>query len=151
MKKKWYLIILAVILLLIQLIRIDKTNPNVDPAKDFIAINNPSPEIAKMIKTSCYDCHSNESKYPWYSNIAPISWYLKNHINEARGRVNFSEWGDYPANKISRKLEACSEDVTEGEMPLGSYTLMHSNANLNSEQVKILSEWFKEESEKIQD
>ncbi len=149
MKKKWYLIIAVAILLVIQFIRIDKTNPPVNLAKDFISITNAPPEIAKIIKTSCYDCHSNESVYPWYSNIAPVSWYLKNHINEARGRVNFSEWADYPANKITRKLEACSEDVEEGEMPLSSYTLIHSAASLNKDQIKLLSEWFKKESEKV--
>jgi len=150
MKKKWYLIILVFILLMIQFIRIDKTNPAVDPAKDFITINNPPLEIAKVIKSSCYDCHSNETTYPWYSNIAPVSWYLKNHINEARKRVNFSEWADYPTNKALKKLEACADDIIEGEMPLSSYTLMHSSASLNSGQIKTLSEWFKKESEKKQ-
>ena len=151
MKKKWYFLIIIAILLAIQLIRIDKTNPPVDLNKDFITVTSPPPEIAKMIKTSCYDCHSNEIEYPWYSNVAPASWYLKNHINEARSRVNFSEWADYPEEKISRKLEACAEDVEEGEMPLSSYTLIHSAADLNPEQIKVLSQWFKQQSEKVKE
>jgi hypothetical protein len=148
MKKKWYLIAIPAFLLIIQFIRIDKKNPPVDLSKDFITITNPPVEIAKMIKSSCYDCHSHESVYPWYSNVAPVSWYLKNHINEARGRVNFSEWANYPADKAAHKLEACSEDVEEGDMPLSSYTLMHSNAKLSDVQAKTLSEWFKNESKK---
>jgi hypothetical protein len=148
MKKKWYLFIIVAILLIIQLIRIDKTNPPVDIAKDFITVTNPPADIAKIIKTSCYDCHSNETVYPWYSNVAPVSWYLKNHINEARHRVNFSEWANYPVQKVSRKLEACAEDIEHGEMPLSSYNLIHTGSKLNQDQSKILSDWFKKESEK---
>ncbi len=148
MKKKWYWILVIVILIVIQFFRIDKTNPPVDASKDFLSITNPPADIAKMIKTSCYDCHSNESVYPWYSNVAPASWYLKNHINEARKRVNFSEWANYPAEKALRKLEACSEDIEENEMPLGAYTLIHSEAKLNPEQSKKLAEWFKNASAK---
>jgi len=148
MKKKWYLVALVAFLLLIQLIRIDKKNPPVDLSKDLITITNPPVEIAKMIKSSCYDCHSHESTYPWYSNLAPVSWYLKNHIKEAREHVNFSEWANYKPDKAKRKLDACAEDIEEGDMPLSSYTLMHSNAKLSAEQTKLLSEWFKKESEK---
>ncbi len=147
MKKKYFLIGFVAFLLIIQLFRIDKTNPTVDIKKDFIAISNPPQEIASIIKTSCYDCHSNESVYPWYANVAPVSWYLKNHIIEARNRVNFSEWADYRPDKAKRKLEACAEDIEEGYMPLSSYTLMHSNAKISSEQAKLVGQWFKDLSQ----
>jgi len=142
MKKKWYFIIVLIALVLMQFIRIDKTHPEINPTNDFINIKNPPPEIAQMIKTSCYDCHSFESKYPWYAEVAPVSWYLKNHINEARHRVNFSEWASYEPEKASRKLHACADDIKEGDMPLSSYTLIHGDASLNQEQIKQLSEWF---------
>ena len=148
MKKKWYLIAIIALLIIIQLFRIDKTNPPIEIAKDFITITNPPADIAKMIKTSCYDCHSHESVYPWYSNIAPVSWFLKGHINEAREHVNFSEWANYPLDKVKRKLDACSEDIEKGDMPLGSYTMIHTNAKLNAEQSKKLSDWFENESKK---
>lgn len=146
MKKKWIFIILLVLLVLVQFIRIDKTHPEIDKNNDFINIKNPPPEIAQMIKTSCYDCHSYESKYPWYAEVAPVSWYLKNHINEARERVNFSNWADYTKEKAARKLNACAEDVEEEEMPLSSYTLIHGEASLNKEQIKQLGNWFAEQA-----
>ena len=113
------------LLVLIQFIRIDKTNPPADPAKDFIALKNPPQAVANMLKASCYDCHSNKSTYPWYTNVAPVSWWVKRHITEGRQELNFSEWGDYTPKKAAHKLDESYEMVTEGEMPLSSYTLMH--------------------------
>ena len=87
--------ILLVVFIAIQAFRIDKTNPQAAKELDFISINKPSKDITQLLKASCYDCHSNESKYPWYSNVAPVSWFLKHHIDEAREEVNFSEWGSF--------------------------------------------------------
>lgn len=141
MKKK-ILIALVVVLVLIQLIRIDKTNPEVVLANDFIEINKPSAEIASMMKSSCYDCHSSQSKYPWYSNVAPVSWLLKNHINEAREHFNFSEWSSYDAKDQAHILEECAEEIEKGKMPMKSYVLMHSEANLSDEQKDALIAYF---------
>lgn len=141
MKKKIFLA-LVVVLVLIQLIRIDKTNPEVVLANDFIELNKPSAEIASIIKTSCYDCHSNQSEYPWYSNIAPVSWLVKNHINEGREHFNFSEWASYDAQDQRHILEECAEEVEEGEMPMKPYVLMHSEANLSDEQKEALISYF---------
>lgn len=121
----------VILLVLIQLIRIDKTNKALTPENDFINLTKPDTEIAFILKTSCYDCHSNEVTYPWYTNIAPISWWIKHHINEGSEHLNFSEWGTYSAKKADHKLEECVEMVSEGEMPMWSYTLMHSNAKLD--------------------
>ena len=84
MRTKKRLLILLGILLLIQLIRIDKTNPPIDPAVDFEPVVKPPDDVMVLLKSACYDCHSNETRYPWYSNVAPVSWWLKHHINEAR-------------------------------------------------------------------
>ncbi len=148
MKKKHWLILILVILVVIQFIRIDKTMPEAKAESDFILIVNPPTEIANLIKTSCYDCHSYQIKFPWYSEIAPVSWYLKHHVNEGLERVNFSDWTSYSKEKASRKLEACAEVIEEGEMPLSSYTLMHSEARLNVEQQKQLIEWLESEADK---
>ncbi len=133
---------LIVFLVLIQFIRIDKTNPPVDKKKDFITLTNPSPEVKAILITSCYDCHSNESTYPWYSNVAPVSWWLKNHINEGREHLNFSEWGSYTEKRQQHKLDECIEEVEEGEMPLSSYTVTHKNAALSPAQKEKFNSWI---------
>lgn len=141
MKKK-IAIGFLILLLGIQFIRIDKTNPPLIEGADIISIESPNEEVQAILKTSCYDCHSNEVKYPWYTNVAPISWFVGHHIEEGREHLNFSEWGNYSQEKKEHKLEELVEEVEEGEMPLNSYTWMHSEATLSEEQVILLTEWF---------
>lgn len=136
------------LLVIIQFIRIDKTNPAVVIENDFIVQTNPPEHIQTILKTSCYDCHSNESTYPWYTNVAPISWWVKQHINEAREELNFSEWGTFNAKRQKHKLEEVYEEVEEGEMPLPSYLIVHSEAKLTTEQKNELVAWFKAEKGK---
>jgi hypothetical protein len=135
---------IATIILLMQFFTIDKTQAEVDPAKDLIAITEPSDDVISILKTSCYNCHSDETEYPWYSNIAPVSWWIKDHIEEAKGHLNFSIWGDYSLKKQDHKLDEVYEEVEEGEMPLPSYTWIHSEANLSSEQREELINWVKD-------
>ncbi|HVD98093.1 MAG TPA: heme-binding domain-containing protein [Cytophagaceae bacterium] len=131
-----------VLLLVIQVFRIDKTNPPVDVKNDFISTTNAPLAVGQILKTSCYDCHSNETRYPWYTNVAPLSWWVKDHINEGREELNFSEWKNYNAKKADHKLEECIEQIEEGEMPMYSYTLSHSEATLSEAQKKLLIDWF---------
>src|SRR6185436_5204343 len=133
---------IILILLVIQFIRIDKTNPPLKEEKDLISGLNPPPGITHILKTSCYDCHSNETAYPWYTNVAPVSWWIKNHINNGREELNFSEWINYTSRKKDHKLEECVEMVEGNEMPLYSYTLLHRNAILNGDQRHALAVWF---------
>ncbi len=139
--KKYILWGVLVVILMIQFIRIDKTNPASDPAIDFIAMTNPPAEVADMIKTSCYDCHSNQVNYPWYTNVAPVSWWVKKHINEGREHLNFSEWGNYEQGRQNHKLEEFYSEVKEGEMPLKSYLIIHSEAKLSDAQVQQMTDW----------
>lgn len=126
-----------------QFFRIDKTNPDGDPTKDFINLKNPPSELAALIKDACYDCHSNLTKYPWYTDIAPFSWWIKGHIDHAREHLNFSDWTAYDAEKADHKLEECVEYVSDGRMPLKSYVLMHSEAKMTEAQRKAMADWFK--------
>ncbi len=143
MKKKILYGFIA-ILILIQFIRIDKTNSEIIAENDFIIATKAPEEIATLLKSSCYDCHSNESKYPWYSNVAPVSWWVKDHINEAREELNFSEWGTFDEKRKDHKLEEAVEHLEEGEMPLKSYTWIHGEAKLTAEQKTQLINWLKE-------
>ena len=140
---KKVLIFLLVVLVIMQFFRIDKTNPKVEKAKDLIAITNPPAVIEKMLRSACYDCHSNETKYPWYSNVAPVSWVLADHIKEGREYLNFSKWGDYSEDKANHKLHECEEEVEHKEMPIKGYTLTHGDADLSDEQREKLADWFK--------
>ncbi len=143
MKKIIYGII--AVLILIQFFRIDKTNPEVISGNDYINITNPPENVTSILKTSCYDCHSNSSAYPWYSNIAPISWWVKDHINEGREELNFSEWATFTEKRKKHKLEECIEMIDENEMPLNSYTIMHGNAKLTADDKGYLIEWFEKQ------
>ena len=133
---------LVVLLVIIQFIRIDKTNPPIDKRIDFITLTQPAAEVKGILLTSCYDCHSNETKYPWYTNIAPVSWWMKNHVNEGREHLNFSEWGNYTVKHQQHKLEECIEEVHEGEMPLSTYTRMHKETALSPAQQEQLNAWI---------
>jgi len=137
-------IVLAVIALLviIQFFRIDKSHPPIDQKKDFITFTKAPAEIGTLVKNACYDCHSYETKYPWYFNVAPVSWLLKNHVNEGRRHVNFSLWRDYDKEKQAKRLDHCTEMINEGEMPLSAYVMMHSEADLSAAQKKELTDYF---------
>ncbi|MEC5172071.1 heme-binding domain-containing protein [Chryseobacterium nepalense] len=115
---KKVLTVILVAFIIIQFFPIDKTNPAPTPGMDFLKIKNTQTEIAKLIKVSCYDCHSNETTYPWYSNIAPASWIMKNHIDEGRKELNFSTFAMYEQKDQAHKLQECIEMVESKEMPL---------------------------------
>ena len=141
--RKTFFYALLGIFVIMQFFRIDKTNPPVVAELDFINIMKPSDEISAMLKAACYDCHSHEVKYPWYTNIAPVSWWVKGHIDHGIGELNFSEWGNYPAKKANHKLEESYEKVENKQMPLTSYLIMHSEAKLSEEQRAQLVDFFK--------
>lgn len=145
---KKVLLALALILLLIQLIRPDK-NQSLDTAsiKSGFAVN---AEVDNVLKTACYDCHSNYTEYPWYSNIQPVAWWLNSHIEEGKSHLNFSTFMNYPLYRQYHKLEEIDEVLAEGEMPLKSYTLVHRNAALDQSQKDLLIEWSKNMRDSMQ-
>lgn len=148
--KRTFLVLLA-ILVVIQFFGIDKANPPINKAEEFMARTNPPADVAKIIKDACYDCHSHETKYPWYASVAPVSWWMGHHIEEARGHLNFSIWAAYDAEKKAHKAEECAEEVEKGLMPLKPYAKMHAEARLSDKQRERLITWFKsvEEREKL--
>jgi hypothetical protein len=144
MKKylKWTAIALLMILLVLQFFQINKTNPEIKPAEDFLVINKTEASTAKLIKDACYDCHSHETKYPWYTNVVPLSWWIKKHIAKGREELNFSTWATYSAKKADHKLEESIEMIEEKKMPLKSYVIAHSEAKLSPDKIKQLSDYF---------
>ncbi len=140
---KKILIILAVLFVIIQFFRIDKTNPPVNEGMDFLTIKNTPENVASKIRASCYDCHSNETKYPWYSNVQPVAWFLKSHIDEGRTKLNFSTFATYEPKRQAHKLAEAVEMVETGEMPMESYLLAHPEAKLTQEERQMIIDYFR--------
>ncbi len=139
---KKILIVVAVIVIGIQFIPVDRSNPPVTQE-----INAP-PNVMTILKTSCYDCHSNETNWPWYSYVAPVSFLIASDVHNGRKRVNFSEWDKYDEKKREKKLGGIMEAVEEGEMPLPKYLITHPDAEMNSEKIRVLKDWVTSSDDK---
>ncbi len=143
---KKFLKIFAIVIVvfgLIQLIPIDRTNPPVNKAQNFVDVQKTPANISMVLKNACYDCHSNETKYPNYSYIAPISWSVKNHINEGRKRLNFSVWTTYSQELKVGMLKNTISTVTNRKMPIPGYMVYHEEANITEVERKLLENYFK--------
>jgi Haem-binding domain len=148
--KKWLRMIgilglLAVIAM--QLANPSHQNPPVLPGHDLMATNAPPPSVALLLRNSCYDCHSFETKWPWYGQVAPVSWLLARDINAARSNLNFSDWPHDDASRARKRWRHIAEAVENGEMPLPSYTRMHPEARLDERQRDELVKWAKEQAD----
>ncbi|TWP22915.1 cytochrome C [Apibacter muscae] len=140
MKKK--ILIALAILLAIQLFRIDKTNKPINKNLDYVSLTYAPKNIEKILEKSCYNCHSNQTIYPWYANVAPISWLVKSHINEGKKFLNFSEYGLYNVYQKDHINKGLYEVIKNGRMPLSSYLFLHQEDNLSKEQRQELLNWF---------
>ncbi|HYX06854.1 MAG TPA: heme-binding domain-containing protein [Bacteroidales bacterium] len=98
-------------------------------------------DVQTVLKKACFDCHSNQTERPWYSYVAPVSYFLASDVHEARDHMNFSEWGTYSTVEAHDKANHICKMVKEGKMPLKAYTLMHKEARLSDRQVKLLCNW----------
>jgi hypothetical protein len=139
--KKILLAILAVVVL-IQFIRPEKNNSQ-NYSNDISKVVDVPTEVQEILKTSCNDCHSNNTVYPWYSEIAPISWYLASHVNEGKEHLNFSEWTVYNENQKSHIIKDIEEELEEQKMPLKSYLIIHKDAKMTEDQYNTLLNWVK--------
>jgi hypothetical protein len=140
MSKTLKFIVLAVVILLVvsQFIQSDRSNPPTNPESTFGVVAKPSPEVAAIVKRACYDCHSNNTVWPWYSRIAPVSWLVADDVKEGRAHMNFSEWGLLGADVAQKRLMSACDEVKAGGMPLWQYRLMHPEAKLSEQDIKII-------------
>lgn len=129
---------LFIILVGIQFIRPDSNNDNRVMATDFIKTYEVPAQMGSILRRACYDCHSNNTKYPWYSYIQPIGWLLNKHIREGKKKLNFSEFGTYSERKQISKLKSMKNQIKQNKMPLPSYTMIHPNALLTSEEKNLI-------------
>lgn len=146
---KWTVIVLVVLFLGIQLMRPARSNPAVDESQTIEGRTQMAPQIKAIFERSCNDCHSNKTVWPWYTNVAPISWWIAGHINDARQNMNLSEWGKLDRDHQDRKLRQICDEVTDGGMPLPSYLPMHPKAKLSDQDKKTLCDWTAAERERL--
>lgn len=146
---KWIVIVLLVVFVAAQFKRPAKTNPPIDPAQTIEAHTQMTPQVAAILDRSCNDCHSNKTRWPWYSNVAPASWLVIGHVDDARKDLNLSEWTKRDKDRQSKKLLQMCDEVTEGAMPLWSYTPLHPGSKLSAADVKTLCDWVNGERARI--
>lgn len=143
------ILVLAAGLLGAQFYRPARENPPVDTAQALEAHATVPGPILDLLKRSCYDCHSSETRWPWYSHVAPTSWLVARDVRLGRGQLNFSTWGEYnPYDRADMLDEACKR-VTTGEMPLPPYVMMHSRARLSAADVASLCAWTQAEAARL--
>ena len=145
---KWLGISLAIALVVIQFIRPARTNPPVDETSTLSARLQMTPEVEAILNRSCVDCHSHKTAWPWYSNVAPVSWLLTHDVNEGRRHWNVSNWPSDPKRSAHRLEEMC-EQVEKGEMPMAIYVTMHPTAKLSDADKKTLCDWANGERQRL--
>jgi hypothetical protein len=146
---KIVLVVIVVGLIMIQFFQSDKSAPAVDPSQTLESTTNVPPDIDMILSTSCNDCHTNKTVYPWYAYIQPSGWLLNDHIQDGRRHLNFSVWNTYDLTKKRKKMEEICDEVKAGTMPLPSYLWIHGNAVLTEGQAKALCAWANAEEDRL--
>ncbi|MDP7005751.1 MAG: heme-binding domain-containing protein [Phycisphaerales bacterium] len=134
-KRTWVLFFVIDLLVVIQFIPVNRDNPDVTGEIEAPA------DVMAILRRACYDCHSNETVWPWYSYVAPASWLIAKDVRHGRGELNFSEWSSYTTKQKNHKRKECGEEVEEGEMPLWFYIPLHEEAEMLPEDIKTITSW----------
>ncbi|MGQ0763764.1 MAG: heme-binding domain-containing protein [Acidobacteriota bacterium] len=146
---KWIAIVLALAAVGIQFVRPARTNPPLEPSQTLEAHTQMTPEVAKIFERSCNDCHSNKTTWPWYTNVAPVSWWTIDHVTHGRSHLNYSEWGKLKRPDQEKSLQEICDEVFDGKMPLPSYLPMHPQARLSELDKKVLCDWTEAERQRM--
>jgi len=149
MKKRmrWTGGIIAIAIIALQFFNPPHENPSVKRENDLMAAHPPPPAVAALLKNSCYDCHSSETKWPWYSYIAPVSWYIVRDVNAGRAVLNFSDWPQDDPKRVRKRWRHIGDEVEGGEMPPANYTRIHRQTLPSEQQRADLAKWVKEQTE----
>jgi hypothetical protein len=132
---------LLIILVALQFIRPTRNSSTIPSTNDIRTAYVVPENVLKVFEKSCYDCHSNNSAYPWYTNIQPIGLWMQQHIDEGKDELNFSEFKSYSIKRQLKKMKEIRNEINEDEMPLSSYLIIHRDANLNNEQKINIIDW----------
>jgi len=134
-------LVLLVVLIGIQFIPSKRNQSALIPETDFILVNDAPETIKKKLQVSCYDCHSNNTRYPWYNKIQPVTWFLEDHIKEAKAELNFNEWDSLSNRRKKSKLRSIIKQLENGKMPLNSYTIIHKDAKFSEAEKEEIINW----------
>ena len=126
---------------LIQLVRPARTNPPTDPGRTLASVTRAPVEVRSVLERACRDCHSNDTRWPWYSNVAPVSWFVIDHVNHGRSHFNYSDWAQYKKADAEKLIKDSCEFARDGSMPLPEYVHMHSDTRLSAEDIEALCSW----------
>ena len=148
---KKVLIGLSVVFVLIQFKTIDKTSPEIILENDFLEMTEAPAGVVELMHGVCYDCHSHSVRYPWYSNVAPVSWWIKGHMTNGLKKTNFAEWNAYTVEEKDSVLTRSSRLVGLKWMPIITYKITHSKARLSEEQREMLITFFDAEKAKLEE
>lgn len=136
-------LVLLVVLVGLQFFPTGTNHSTTIPSTDFVKTYKAPEDIAQTLQTSCYNCHSNNTDYPWYSRVQPAGWLLENHINKGKEELNLSEFGSYSDRRQQSKLNSMINQIEDGKMPLAAYTFMHRDARLSKEKKKTLLDYLR--------
>lgn len=143
-------LVLLVVFVGIQFVPTKLNQSNIVPKTDFLLVSNSPQDISILLQESCYNCHSNNTKYPWYNKIQPAAWFLENHITEGKDELNFNEWDEYSNRRKNSKLKSIINQIKDDEMPIFSYTLIHRDAQLSKSNKTMVINYMKKIKDTLQ-
>lgn len=146
---KLSLVALAALFAAAQFVGPARTNPSAAPGRSIESHVRMTPEVADLLERSCDDCHSNRTDWPWYSRVAPASWFVVEHVDDGRRQLNFSDWSRYDEDEAAEMLEQICIEAKKGAMPLDSYTLLHKDAKLSLADITTLCDWTSSERRRL--
>lgn len=140
----WLAVLVVAIVLVIQVIPVERNVSTVPPGQSFEKTEKVPANVAAILKVSCYDCHSNNTRYPWYSELQPGAWFMARHIKKGKEELNFDEFNNYSKRRKKAKIKSIISQIEKDEMPLKSYRMMHGNARLSADEKKELLDFFRD-------
>lgn len=138
----WLAVLVVAIVLVIQVMPVERNVSTVPPGQSFEKTEKVPANVAAILKVSCYDCHSNNTRYPWYSELQPGAWFMARHIKKGKEELNFDEFNNYSKRRKKAKIKSIISQIEKDEMPLKSYRMMHGNARLSADEKKELLDFF---------
>ena len=142
-------VVVAILFAGVQFVRPERANPPVEAGRSLESPVAVPAEVASVLDRACMDCHSNRTRWPWYSHVAPASWLVADHVNEGRAELNFSDWARYDPNEMGEVLEQVCREARAGQMPLASYVVLHPSAKLTPNDVSTLCDWTRAEGDRL--
>ena len=139
---KKILLIASAVFIVLQFFQPKRNNKLGISNNDITKIYKVPENVKAILKNSCYDCHSNSTRYPWYTLIQPIGWFMNSHVEEGKSELNFNEFGSYSSRRQRSKLRSIGESIEDGSMPIASYTLIHKSAKLTSQEKISIKVWL---------